>query len=326
MAAAAAALGGALGCSNAAEAAGRVIVLDAADARLTLIDESTHLVVGHEPTGKEPHRLLVTPDGASQIVANSVSGNLMLVDPHSGRLQRKIDDIDDPCELGFSPDREWFVTTALRLDRVDLYRYDGRGFALAGRLPLAKTPGHMSFSSDSRTLFISLQDSGELAAIDLARHALRWRMQVGDTPASLWMTPGDRYLLVALTGEDGVAVVDWRRQQLVAKIPTGRGAHSFRDLADGRHVAVGNRVSDTISIIDYQTLAKVDDITGLPPGPDDMELSADRRSLWVSFRFAGRVGVIDLRTRTLVETIPVGRSPHGLFFADRAPVLAPNAD
>jgi YVTN family beta-propeller protein len=91
-------------------------------------------------------------------------------------------------------------------------------------------------------------------------------------------------------------------------------------------VAVSNRVANSISIIDSESLTKVDDITGLLPGPDDMELSADRRLLWVTFRFAKHVGVIDMDTRKLIDTIPVGRSPHGIYFADRAPVLSPNAD
>ncbi|AKZ28869.1 hypothetical protein ACH51_21555 (plasmid) [Ralstonia solanacearum] len=49
------------------------------------------------------------------------------------------------------------------------------------------------------------------------------------------------------------------------------GAHNFRALGDKRHLFLSNRVSGTISIIDEQTLTKVGDITGLPPGPDDME-------------------------------------------------------
>jgi YVTN family beta-propeller protein len=112
----------------------------------------------------------------------------------------------------------------------------------------------------------------------------------------------------------------------VKKIQTGRGAHNFRNLDDGKHVVVSNRVESTISILDYTTLTKVGDITGLRPGPDDMELSADKRYLWVTFRFARHVGVIDLTTRQLIDTIAVGRSPHGIYFANRAPVVAPNPD
>ncbi|RKP50481.1 beta-propeller fold lactonase family protein [Trinickia fusca] len=304
--------------------ANNVIVLNSGEATLSLIDEASQQVVGKVPTGKEPHHLMAMPDNSSLIVANSVSNNLMLVDPKTGKLQKWIENIEDPYQLGFSPDRKWFVTTGLRLDRLDVYHYDGKEPVLAKRLPLATMPSHMAFTNDSKTVFVTLQVSGELAAVDLATQTVKWKMKVGDTPAGLWLTPGDKYLLVGMTGEDDVAVVDWRTQQVIKRIHTGKGAHNFRSLDDGRHVALSNRVAGTISIIDEETLTNVRDITGLMPGPDDMELSADKRYLWVTFRFAKHVGIIDLKTYQLVKTIAVGRSPHGIYFFDRAPVTAPN--
>lgn len=307
--------------------ADNVIVLDSGEAQLTLIDEATHKVIATVPTGKEPHHLMITPDGKSLIVADSVSNNLMYVDPKTGKFQKWVNDIEDPYQLGFSPDRKWFVTNGLRLDRVDVYHYDPvQGMTLAKRIPLAKTPSHMTFSSDSSTVYVTLQDTGELAAIDLPTQTVKWKLHVGNTPAGLWVTPGDKYLLIGMTGEDDVAVVDLSTRQVVKRIHTGKGAHNFRSLDDGKHVVVSNRVASTISIIDYTTLSNVGEITGLMAGPDDMELSADKRYLWVTFRFAKHVGIIDMTTHKLITTIAVGRSPHGLYFADRAPVLAPNPD
>ncbi|APR35515.1 YVTN family beta-propeller repeat protein [Paraburkholderia sp. SOS3] len=304
--------------------ANNVIVLNSGEATLSLIDEATHQVVETVPTGKEPHHLMATPDNTSLIVANSVSNNLLFVDPKSGKVQRWVEGIEDPYQIGFSPNRKWLVTTGLRLDRLDIYHYDGHNLALAQRLPLAVMPSHIAFSADSKTVFVTLQVSGELAAVDLATQTVKWKMKVGKVPAGLWMTPGDKYLLVGMTGADYVAVVDWKNQKVVKTIPTGKGAHNFRSLADGRHVAVSNRVANTISIIDEESLTNVGDITGLLPGPDDMELSSDKRYLWVTFRFAKHVGIIDLTQRKLIQTIAVGRSPHGIYFYDRAPVTAPN--
>jgi YVTN family beta-propeller protein len=322
----AAALFAATGFCASPARANNVIVLNSGEASLSLIDEATHEVVGKESTGKEPHHLMATPDNKSLIVANSVSNDLMFVDPKTGKVQRTLEGIEDPYQVGFSPDGKWFVTTGLRLDRLDIYHYDASSGALtlAKRLPLATMPSHMAFSNDSKTVFVTLQVSGEIAALDLPTQTLKWKMKVGDTPAGLWMTPADKYLLVGMTGEDNVAVVDWHTQQVVKRIHTGKGAHNFRSLDDGKHVAVSNRVANTISIIDEDTLTNVGDITGLLPGPDDMELTADKRYLWVTFRFAKRVGIVDLTTRKLVQTIPVGRSPHGIYFFDRAPVTAPN--
>ncbi|MEX3582100.1 MAG: beta-propeller fold lactonase family protein [Burkholderia sp.] len=304
--------------------ANNVIVLNSAEATLSLIDQNSHQVVGTLPTGKEPHHLMATPDNSSLVVANSVSNSLMFLDPRTGAPQRTVEGIDDPYQLGFSPDRKWFVAAGLRLDRVDIYGYDGQNVHLVKRVQLQVMPSHLAFTKDSGTVLVSLQVSGELAAIDLPTQTVKWKMKVGKVPAGLWMTPGDKYVLVGMTGADYVAVVDWRNQKVVKTIPTGKGAHNFRSLADGAHVAVTNRVANTISIIDENTLANVGDIIGLLPGPDDMELSADRKKLWVTFRFAKKVGVIDLASRRLIQTIPVGRSPHGIYFYDRASVTAPN--
>ncbi|MDE1183889.1 beta-propeller fold lactonase family protein [Paraburkholderia sp.] len=321
---ASAAVVAATGFFSPAAHANNVIVLNSGEATLSLIDEATREVVGTVPTGKEPHHLMATPDNSSLIVANSVSNNLMFVDPKTGKVQRWVENIEDPYQIGFSPDRKWMVTTGLRLDRLDVYHFDGKNMTLASRLPLAVMPSHMAFTNDSKTVFVTLQVSGELAAVDLATQQVKWKMKVGKVPAGLWMTPGEKYLLVGMTGADYVAVVDWRAQKVVKTIHTGNGAHNFRSLADGKHVVVSNRMASTISIIDEESLTNVGDITGLMPGPDDMELSADKRYLWVTFRFAKHIGIIDLNTRKLIQTIAVGRSPHGIYFFNRAPVMAPN--
>ena len=62
----------------------------------------------------------------------------------------------------------------------------------------------MAFDAESKTVFVTLQQSGRLAAFDLATQTLKWNVPVGNTPAGVLMLPDDKRLLVALTGEDGI--------------------------------------------------------------------------------------------------------------------------
>jgi len=78
-----------------------------------------------------------------------------------------------------------------------------------------------------------------------------------------------------------------------------------------------SRAANSISVIDQQALTVVDTFP-VPGGPDDMEVSADGKELWVTNRWARSVSVVDLATRKVVRTIAVGRSPHGIFFVDAA--------
>jgi YVTN family beta-propeller protein len=132
------------------------------------------------------------------------------------------------------------------------------------------------------------------------------------------MTPGDQYLLVGITGEDNVQVIDWKNRKEVKRIITGKGAHNFRPLGDKKHVFVTNRIASSISLINMQTLEKVGDISGLPAGPDDMEITPDGKTMWVTCRFSKKVAVIDIPSMKVMTVIPVGRSPHGVFFYPRA--------
>ncbi|WP_296225082.1 YncE family protein [Ralstonia sp. UBA689] len=310
----------ALASANAAHAE-IVTVLNSGDASVTLIDKDTRKVLETFPIGKEPHHLIVTPDDKSLIVANAVGNELVFLDPLTGKVQQRVPRIDDPYQIGFSPDQKWFVATGNRLDRVDIYRWDGHALSIAKQLSLAKTPSHIAFTADSKIAFITLQDSNEIVAIDLPTQNVMWRMTAGSAPAGVWVTPDQKYLLVGMTGADYVEVIDWHTRTSVKHIPTGKAAHNFRAVGDKRHVFLSNRVSGTISIIDQQTLTKVGDITGLPPGPDDMELTADGKQLWVTCRWAKRVAIVDVASRKVVEEIKVGRSPHGIYFRSRAPLI-----
>ena len=132
-----------------------VVVLNSRDATVSLLDQQTYKEISTFPIGKEPHHLMATPDNKSLIVANAVGDELVFLDPKTGQIQKRMKDIADPYQIGFSPDQKWFVSNSLRLDRVDFYRYDGKEMRLAQRVPLAKLPSHMAFDAASTTVFIT---------------------------------------------------------------------------------------------------------------------------------------------------------------------------
>ncbi|TFW15577.1 YVTN family beta-propeller repeat protein [Duganella callida] len=294
-----------------------VVVLNSRDATVQLLDQASYKDLSTIAVGKEPHHLMATPDNKSLIVASSVGNELIFLDPKSGQPQRTVKDILDPYQIGFSPDQKWFVSNSLRLDRVDLYKYDGAGMTLAKRIPLARLPSHMAFNAASSMVFITQQGSDQVSAIDLATQSVKWTLPVGKLPAGIAMTPDDKYLLVGIMGADYVEVIDWKAQKTVKRIKTGMGAHNFRAAGDGRYTYVSNRVSNSINIIDQKTLENVGQIN-VPGGPDCMEVTDDGKTMWVTLRWIKKVAVIDLPSRKVIKLIPVGRSPHGVFFFNSA--------
>jgi YVTN family beta-propeller protein len=295
-----------------------VVVLNSRDATVQLLDQTTYKSLQTFAVGKEPHHLMPTPDNKSLIVASAVGNELIFLDPKSGQVQRRVKDVLDPYQIGFSPDQKWFVVTSLRLDRIDIYKYDGANVTLSKRIPMPKLPSHIAFDAKSTMAFITQQGSDQISGVDLKTQQTKWTIPVGKLPAGIAMTPDDKYLLVGIMGSDYVEVIDWRTQKTVKRIKAGDGTHNFRALGDNRYTYVSNRVSNTINIIDQKTLENVGTIN-VPGGPDCMEITDDGKTMWVTLRWIKKVAVIDLQSRKVVKLIPVGRSPHGVFFANAAP-------
>ena len=296
--------------------AGLAIALNSADGTISLIDTETYAVTGKANVCKEPHHLMPTPDDKSVIVACAAANQLVFFDPQTGQEQKRIRNISDPYQLGYSPNGKWFVATSLRLDRVDIY--DPQDFRLIARLPAPKTPSHMAFDDASQFVFVTLQDSNEVMAISLPTQKVAWVMPVAATPAGIVMSPDNRHLLVACMGDGLVEVIEWRYRKSVKKVATAPAAHNLQPKGDGRHFYVSNRsVDGSISLLDTQTMAVVGKYE-VPGGPDDIMVRGDGKELWATARFARKVQVIDLATGTLKRSIPVGSSPHGVFFLNHA--------
>jgi YVTN family beta-propeller protein len=297
-----------------------IFVLNSLDANVSVIDPATWKETKRIATGKEPHHLYLTPDEKSIIIANALGDSLTFIDPKTAEVQRTVRGILDPYQLRFSPDMKWFVTAANRLNHIDIYRWDGKDLTLARRVASGKTPSHIWIDSKSTTAYVSMQDSDELVAVDLATQTLKWRTKTGSTPADVYGTADDKTLLLGLTGGDGVEIYDvsGKEPKFVRKVKTGDGAHAFRAAGDKRHVYVSNRVANTISKLDLQTFDVVANYPA-PGGPDCIDVSADGRLLLVSSRWTKKLTVIDTDTRKVIRQVPVGRSPHGVWTLDHAP-------
>jgi YVTN family beta-propeller protein len=307
-------------CASVAARADQVIVLNSEEASYSLVSRGLRTEVARLPLGREPHHLIPTPDGKEVLVASTVTNELVALDTRTGQRTRVVRNIIDPYQLGFSPDGKWFVTAAYRLDHIDIYRYDG-DFRLASRIFIDGLPSHLDFDKVSQTVFVTLQQSARVVAIDLPTQLIKWNAEVGKAPAGVVMLPDNKRLMVALTGEDSVVTLDPLNGSVIGRLRTGKGAHNFWPWGDGRHWFLSNRVEGTVSLIDTQTMTVVSSLR-VPGGPDCMDITPDGRELWVTQRFLRRIAIVDLATMKVIGSIPVGKSPHGVFIL-KAPALPP---
>jgi DNA-binding beta-propeller fold protein YncE len=207
------------------------------------------------------------------------------------------------------------VVNGLARNQVDVY--DAATMTLAKRFPVTATPSHLAYKPDSSAVYVSLQDSDRLVAIDLHRMAVLWDEPVGKTPAGvLWLNGS---VLVADMGTDHLAQVDPATGHVTGTITTGKGAHNLFLSPDRRILWVNNRAGGSTTALDSTTL-KIIRTYQIPGGPDDIDFAPGGK-LWITRRWAEKVAVLDPITGDY-QTVHVGRSPHGLFLNPKAPAPA----
>lgn len=292
-------------------ATGLAFVVNSRSASVSLIDMTRLAELRRIPVLREPHHVALSPDGKSLLVGDTVGNEIFLLDPNTGAVQRRLP-IADPYQLGFSPNGKWLVVNGLARNQVDVY--DAATMKLAKRFPMASMPSHLAFSPDSSKVYVSLQGTNRLAAIDLSRLAVIWNVPVGNTPAGVVWNRG--HVLVADMGTDYVAEVNPADGKVINRIHTGNGAHQLFASPDGKLIYVNNRAAGTITVLDAATLAALHTYH-VPGGPDDLAFAPDGK-IWITLRFAEKVAVLDPASGHL-QTIEVGVQPHGIFLNAAAP-------
>ena len=293
--------------ARAASPQGLAIVMNSASASFSVIDVASRSVIRTTPVLREPHHWALLPDRSALLIGDTSGNALFFLDPTTGEVIRRAP-ISDPYQLWFSPDGRHFVVNALAVNHVDVY--DGHTLLHKRRFRLPTMPSHLSYAPDGSMVYVSLQTSGELVAIDLRTMTVAWKSAIGKTPAGVFWH--DNKVLVGIMGSDYVAVVDPAAGRVVRRIRTGRGAHNLFYAPDGRTIYVTNRVEGTVSVLEAGSLNILRTYT-VPNGPDCIAFAPDGK-LWISMRWGGHVAVLDPTTGTH-ETIAVGRSPHGVFLS-----------
>jgi len=286
-----------------------VYVLNSGDASVSVLDSVSREETRRIPVLREVHHLVLTPDRRSLVIGDSGGNELLFLDPATGEVQRR-ERVSNPYHLDYSPDGRFLVIASLRRDQVDIYDADGP--TLLQRLRMPDKPSHIAFSPDSRLVFVTLQGSRSVAAISLETREPVWQAEVGREPAGILWHRGK--LIVGVMGADHFAVLDPETRQVERTIPVGRGAHTIFLSPDGRSLYATSRVDSRVTVLDAGTL-EVRHRWDIPGGPDCIAFDPEGR-LWVTLRWLQRVAVIDPETAQ-VETIRVGRSPHGIFVQPR---------
>lgn len=288
-----------------ATGANLALVMNSADASISVIDVPSQKEVRRIPVLREPHHVAETPDHKEVVVGDSSGNQLLFIDRQNGQVTRRVT-VADPYQLGYSPDGRWLTVNGLRINQVEIY--DAASLKLVHRVPLKTMPSHLAYSPDSKVVYVSLQGTNRAAAIEIASGKVLWDEPVGPTPAGVAWHDGK--VLVACMGANYLSIVDPANGRVEGHLVVGKGAHNLFYSPDQRILYVTDRVNGEVVALDNATLKILHTYT-IPGGPDDIDFGP-HGELWITRRWAERVAVVNPATGAY-QTIDVGRSPHGIW-------------
>jgi len=292
-----------------------------------VIDPATLKIVDKFKVGINPQHVVPSWDLRTLWVANNAegrtNGSLTPIDPKTGKPGPAIK-VDDPYNMYFTPDGKSAIVVAEAYKRLDFR--DPHTMALQASLPVPQCEGinHADFSIDGRYAIFTCEFKGKLAKVDLVERKVAGylRLAKGKMPQDIRISPDGKVFYVADMKADGLLLVDGDAFREIGFVATGVGAHGLYPSRDGRKLYVANRGSNrihgaprgkgSVSVVDFAT-RKVEATWPLPGGgsPDMGNVTADGKQLWLSARFDDAVYVVDTTTGS-VQSIPVGKEPHGL--------------
>jgi len=212
--------------------------------------------------GRSPHEGFVSPDGKTLWVAVRGQSHVAVLSTQTGREVGRIETVNGPSKVVFSPDGRLAYVNHLRARAVEVIRVRDRRIIkrISGTAPQSSDE---AISQDGRELWLGHPFTGQTTLIDTQRMRVLRVLNTGPrTNHIAFVTkPGGRYAYVTVGGLNETLVFrrDGAHPHLVKRIADhGFGPHGIWPSPDGSRLYVALQNSDAIDVIDTATDAVID--------------------------------------------------------------------
>jgi YVTN family beta-propeller protein len=247
---------------------GRLLVVNKAEATVSVVDVREGREITRVPTGHAPHEVAVSPDGRTAVVTNYGTG------PAPGNT----------------------------LTVIDLARLAPVATIQLGE---QRRPHGIMWLPDGRRVAVTTEGSGTLTLVDVTAGRMTAAVPTeANVSHEVAVTPDGSRAFVANIGSGSVTVVDLAAEAVVRSIPTGRGAEGVAVTPDGREVWVTNRAENTVTVLDARSLEVLATIASAD-FPIRVVFTPDGSRALVTHARSAELRVFDVARRAEVVTVPI---------------------
>src|SRR5262245_6452118 len=182
-------------------------------------------------------------------------------------------------------------------------------------IPVPAGPHGLAITPDGRKVSVSSDAASPVSVVDTATDRVTTTLEVGATPHGLAITPDGARVLVAGFGTGQVSAIDTATDQVVGRLPVA-SPHNIAVAPDGATAYVGSQAQGAfaIAVLDLRSWTETGSVA-LDKPPRALSVTPDGADLVFTLAGADAVQVMDLASRKIETSIPVGASPHHPLFS-----------
>ncbi len=317
---------------------GTVVVLNKAEASVSLLDAGSGRELAKLIVGSGPHEVAISPDGSTAVVANygqRQPGNTLTVfDIAAMRVTGTIDlgDYHRPHGIQYFPDGKRVAVTAEVEQAVIVVDVESRTVVAA--VKTGQEISHMLvLSPDASRIYVSSIVSGTMTAVDVAAGTVIGIVATGAGAEGLDVSPDGTEVWVGNRADDTLSVIDTETLAITATIPCPGFPIRVKFTTDGKHVLVSNATAGEVAVFDVAGRVAVEHIAmtskavkntddrlfgdrlGRGPVPVGILVEPSGRYAFVANTNADVVTVLDLAEWKVFGRVTAGKEPDGLGYS-----------
>ncbi len=314
-----------------------LLVLNKAEATVSLLNPISGKELARLPTGVGPHEVAVSPDGRQALITNYGSGgdkgepghSLTLIDISAAKTLRTISLLPFQRPHGI----QW-----LQRDLVLVTAERQKALLLVNPLTGAVTPistgqntSHMvAVTPDGSRAFVANIGSGNVSVIDVKLRRVLATVATGKGAEGIAVTPDGREVWVSNRDSDTLSILDARQPKLLATLACAKFPIRVQITPDGQHALVSNAKSAELAVFDVASRKELrrirftDDATSDQQGrmfsadfaagsvPIGILIPPEGPLAYVAHTNADIISVIDYRQGKVLNRFTAGKEPDGL--------------
>lgn len=289
-----------------------LLVLNKDENTVMYVDLSTNTVVKTVPVDRNPHEVVISPDGTTAYVTNSGGNSLSVLDNRTMQEVKRIDhpDFHFPHGLAIKRDGSKLYLASTRSGKF--FVFDLPSLEVRQVISTGQASVHMvSLTPDERHAYIANIASGTLTLFNTETEQVVEHIPVGKGPEGVAIHPNGSGLYVANQHDNNVYVMDVSDHQVLHTLKLGSLPIRLVFSPDGHYAFVPNRESGDLSIIDCTRPWEVKRIrVGVWPG--GVVFNADGTRAYVANNKTNDISIIDVNTLKEIGRIDVGIHPDGI--------------